>query len=465
MGRLFGRGVRLGGLCVALLCSQSPLWAQEAAEKKEDKYINICAGCLTPTFTEEGKGSIKPYGRIDLEGIYSSRNTNPLDPPQFNGYGTAAGTANNSTTTLNPRYSIFGLRADRTDGKHVLSGTVEVDFYGETDTGNNLLPRLRLAYLTYSPNNNRTRFTIGQDWNPIMGLLPDLIDFSIMGYTGNLWNRLPQITVRHNFTDNVEGLLTVMRFERGLSNCCGRQQVEPHDSGSASGGTTNQIPFNDPVTMPYFGARLAYNGTGNLQGTMAAVNVAYRYYRSAPIPPISGSGNPNQGQPGDPTFTSGRDINSYVVGAEIVHRITKQLKFMGELAYGQALGNEWFRWNQDLNFTTGRPIRTFTGWAELSYAYSKNYTFIAGWGWDNPLNSDLNGSITLANSGGVNAVNSNIQYLFNQRTHLTAIRQLWSDLYVGFEWQHFWTQWAGPAGFTQPSFQADMFNLFTYYNF
>jgi len=62
-------------------------------------------------------------------------------------------------------------------------------------------------------------------------------------------------------------------------------------------------------------------------------------------------------------------------------------------------------------------------------------------------------------------VNSNIQYLSNNRTHLTAIRQVWSDLYVGFEWQHFWTKWAGPTGFTQPSYQADMYNVFTYFNF
>jgi hypothetical protein len=435
---------------IALLVSAAPVFAQAA---KEETPINICAGCLTPTYTGEGKGSITPYGRIELDGIYSTGNTNPLDPAQFNGYGTAAGSSQNSSSTLNPRYSVFGIRADRTDGKHVLTGVVEVDFYGQTDNANNLPPRLRLAYLKYSPNNNRTSIAIGQDWNPIMGLLPDLIDFSIMGYGGNLWNRLPQITLRHNFTENVEGLLTVMRFERGLDNCCGRTQVEPSTSGSVGGGPSSNIAFNDPVKHPYYGARLAYNGTGSMQGTMLAVSAAYRYYRSAPIPT-------------DPAFTSGRDINSYVFGAEAVHRITPRLKFMGELAYGQALGNEWFRWNQDLNFTTGAPVRTLVGWAELSYAYSKHYTFIAGWGFDNPLDSDLRGSIASTNfPDAYQPVNSNVQYLSNQRTHLTAIRQVWADFYVGFEWQHFWTHWAGPIGAVQPSYQADMYNLFAYYNF
>jgi hypothetical protein len=448
---------------VAVLATAAPVFAaektaQEAAgggqlirkEADTEKAVNLCAGCLAPMFTEGSKSTITPYGRIELDASYSTRNTNPLDPSQFNGYGTAAGTSDNHTSTLNPRYSVFGIRADRTDGKHVLTGTVEVDFYGETDNATNLLPRLRLAYLKFSPNNNTTSITIGQDWNPIMGLLSDNIDFSIMGYTGNLWQRIPQITVRHNFTDNVEGLFTVMRFERGLSNCCGRTQVRPNDSGSTGGGPTNLAPFNDPVQMPYVATRLAYNGAGSLQGTMVAANLAYRWYRSAPIP-------------GQPTFQSGNDINSYVLGLEAVHQVTKQLKVMGELAYGQALGNEWFRWNQDLNLTTGNEIRALTGWLQLSYAHSRDYTFLAGYGWDNPLNSDLNGSITFANTGA--PVNSNVQYLSNQRTYFTAIHPVWSDLFLGFEWQHFWTHWAGPVGFNQPSFQADMFTLSTWYNF
>ena len=48
-----------------------------------------------------GQGSIVPYGRIELDAIYSNRNTNPLDPGQFNGYATAAGKSSNASSTLN----------------------------------------------------------------------------------------------------------------------------------------------------------------------------------------------------------------------------------------------------------------------------------------------------------------------------------------------------------------------------
>ncbi|MDE3241941.1 MAG: hypothetical protein KGO52_04375 [Nitrospirota bacterium] len=406
--------------------------------RKEEAGVHLCAGCLSAIYTEGSKGSITPYGRIELDAIYSSRNNNPLDPGQFNGYATAAGKGNNATATLNPRYSVFGIRADRTDGKHTLTGVVEVDFYGQTDNAGNLPPRLRLANVKYT--NDKTSLTAGMDWTPIMALHPDLIDFSIMGYGGNLWQRLPQVTVRHQFNQNLEGLVTVMRFERGLSACCGNTQTRPTTvpSGQVGGGATNVAPFNDPVQNPYYGGRLAYSGTGTMQGTMLAASVGYRYYRSAPIT-------------GNATFQSGRDINSYLVGAELVHPLSKNLKFSGEVAYGQALGVEFFRFNQELNLTTGQPIRTLVGWGQMSYAPSGSpNTFLVGYGFDNPNKNDLNGSTTAAN----------IQYLSNQRMYATWVRPIWADFYFGAEFQNLWTQWT-----TMERFSGQQYNMSVWYNF
>lgn len=407
----------------------------------------ICGGCVSHTHDTQGKGSIVPYGRIELDAIYSNRNTNPLDPGQFNGYATAAGKSSNSSSTLNPRYSVFGIRADRADGTHSLTGVVETDFYSQTDNAGNISPRLRLAFARYSPNNNKTTVTAGMDWTPIMGLHPNLIDFSIMGYNGNLWQRLPQITVKHQFTEQVDGLLTVFRFERGLSAINPYAQRRPFAGAGAGTGATpgvcganafacSENAFNDPVQMPYVGARFAYNGTGNLQGLMVALNGAYRHYRSAPNP---GAGIPTAG-----------DINSYLVGAELVVPITKQLKFSGELAYGSALDVEFFRFGQGRNLGTGNAIRTVVGWAELDYAYNQDYTFIAGYGFDNPLNSDLRGSTTVVDQ----------QYLLNHRTYVTAVRHIWGDLYASLEWNHLMTEWT-----TGERFAGDNFMLSTWYNF
>ncbi|BFU96049.1 MAG: exported protein of unknown function [Nitrospira sp.] len=409
----------------------------------------ICGGCVTHTHDSQAKGSIVPYGRIELDGIYSTRNTNPLDPGQFNGYATAAGKSSNSSSTFNPRYSVFGLRADRTDGANVITGVVETDFYSQTDNAGNISPRLRLAFARYSPNNSRTSITAGMDWTPVMGLHPNLIDFSIMGYNGNLWQRLPQVTIRHQFSEHIDALVTAFRFERGLSAIQPQTQRRPF-TGNAVGGSppadcTNpsgnfacsENAFNDPVQMPYMGTRFGYTGTGKLQGVMVAVSGAYRWYRSAPTASVGG-------------IPSGQDINSYLIGGELVVPITKQLKFSGEIAYGQALGVEFFRYGQDRNLGTGKPIRTTVGWGELDYAHDKDTTFIAGYGFDNPLNSDLKGDVA----------GPDTQYLLNHRTYVTAVRHIWSDFYVSFEWNHLMTEWS-----TNERFAGDNFMLSTWYNF
>ena len=413
--------------------------AEEAAgagqllRKEDSPPAVICGGCVSATHTSEGKGSITPYGRIELDAIYSNRNTNPLDPGQFNGYATAAGKGSNATSTLNPRYSVFGIRGDRTDGTHVLTGVVEADFYSQTDNAGNISPRLRLANVKYSPNSNKTVVTAGMDWTPIMGLHPNLIDFSIMGYNGNLWQRLPQVTVKHQFSENFDALISAFRFERGLSAIGPQTPARPQSPGAIP-----SAPFQDPVQMPYFGTRFGYTGTGNMQGFVAAFNMAYRYYRAAPTGPVS--------------IPAGRDINSYVIGGELVVPITKQVKFSGELAYGQALGVEWFRFGQERNLQSGAPVRTWVGWAELDYAFNRDYTFIAGYGFDNPMNSDLH------YTGGAAVPDS--QYLLNHRTYLTAVRHIWGDLYASFEWNHLMTEWT-----TQERFAGDNFMISTWYNF
>ena len=445
-----GKRYVFGAVAIIMLTTVLPVWAQQSAEeaagagrlsrKEETPPAVICGGCISPAFTSQGKGSIVPYGRIELDGIYSTRNTNPLDPGQFNGYATAAGKSSNSSSTFNPRYSVFGIRGDRTDGKNVLTGVVETDFYSATDNAGNLSPRLRLAYAKYSPNNNKTSVTAGMDWTPVMGLHPNLIDFSIMGYNGNLWQRLPQVTVRHQFSENFDGLITAFRFERGLSAIGIQTMRRPTDG---NGVPSSENAFSDPVQSPYFGTRFGYNGTGNMQGFMVALNAAYRYYRSAPVAP--GVGTPAGAAP-----PGGQDINSYLVGAELVVPITKQLKFSGEIAYGQALGVEFFRFGQDRNWGTGKPIRTVVGWGELDYAYDSHTTFIAGYGFDNPLNSDVRGTTAGADQ----------QYVLNHRTYLTAVRHIWGDLYMSFEWNHLMTEWS-----TGQQFDGDNFMLSTWYNF
>jgi len=343
-----------------------------------------------PPQVEEKPGiKVTPYGRVEMDVIFSSRGTNPLDPRQFNGYSTAAGPQSVSSSTFNPRFSVLGLQGDISDGLQKMQMKVEFDFYS-TDSANLITPRLRLAYIQYTRKG--TRATFGMDWLPVAQLLPDIMDFSVMGYGGNLWQRLPQATLRQSFGKHWEVLGSVFRFERGFT-------LQPK--------TFVSDPFTDPVKMPFVGARVAYQNWGIGGGGMAALSGAYRQFES----PLSG-----------------RKVKSDLINLEIVVPVTNTLKWAAKIGRGQGLGDEFFRFGQAFN--GDNAIRTIVGWTQLSYSGIKRWNFAGGWGDDDPNNADLLG------------ISSNsLNYRHNQRLFGNAIYDVFEHVKVGLELNHLRTNW------------------------
>lgn len=333
---------------------------------------------------------VTPYGRVELDVVYSTRDTNPLDPANFNGYLTAAGSNDNDSSTFNPRFSVIGLYAEKASGIHALDARVEFDFYGTNDA-NLIHPRLRLAYIDYT--RKKTRLTVGMDWTPVAALHPDVLDFSIMGYGGNLWQRIPQITVRQKFGEQWEGLLTVMRFERGGTLTPPQGQ-----------------PFSDRIKMPYVGTRVAYHGWGGSPSTLLALSGAYRQY------------NAN---------ITDKTVRSYLAALEWVLPLGP-IQWSGEVARGQALGDEFFRFAQAVN-DTDIPIKTVLGWTQLAYSPTADWSFATGYGFDDPSNGDLKGP---------SAPVGFLQYRKNQRYFLNVVYTIFEGFKVGAEYTHVRTDWA-----------------------
>ncbi|HZT28574.1 MAG TPA: hypothetical protein VFA33_01730 [Bryobacteraceae bacterium] len=355
----------------------------------------------------EGRVKVTPYGRVELDGIYSSRGTNPLDPRQFNGYSTAAGPEPNSSSTFNPRFTVLGLVSNYTKDDQSVQARIEFDFYS-TDQANLFTPRLRLAYIQYSKD--RTKVTAGMDWVPVASLLPDILDFSIMGYGGNLWQRIPQVTVRQALGKHWEVLGTVMRFERGFT-----LQPRPYVSD----------PFNDPVKMPYLGTRIAYQNWGAGGQGLLAVSGAYRQFT---VPST--------------TVRSRSDL----VNIEWVLPLTKGFHWSGKLGHGQALGDEFFRFGQALNGVS--PIRTTVGYSELSYSHAR-WAFASGWGDDDPNNKDLHG-----------ISNNNLNYKHNQRVFANTVYDAFAHVKLGFEYNYLRTNWTNGDLFTGNQVMASIFYSF-----
>ena len=102
-------------MCLALSLTMLARAEEKEAEASEAAAI-AAEKAPAPQAAKDDKGTFKltPYGRVELDIIYSSRGTNSLDPRQFNGYSTAAGPEPRSSSTFNPRFSVFGLASHRT---------------------------------------------------------------------------------------------------------------------------------------------------------------------------------------------------------------------------------------------------------------------------------------------------------------------------------------------------------------
>jgi hypothetical protein len=351
---------------------------------------------------------VRAYGRVEMDAIYSSRGTNPLDPRQFNGYSTAAGPERTSSATFNPRFSVIGLEAGAHRGDQSLNAKVEFDFYS-TDSANLITPRLRLAYIDYTRRD--TRATFGMDWVPVAALLPDLMDFSIMGYSGNLWQRIPQVTLRQKFGKNWEVLGTAFRFERGFT-----LQPAPYVKD----------PFTDPVKAPYVGTRIAYQNWGAGNSGMISVSGAYRQFD----------------YPGN-----GRTVKSDLISLELAVPIVDKLHWNSKIAHGQGLGDEFFRFGQAYNGDVA--IKTTTGWTQLTYSPVKRVAFAGGFGLDNPLGKDL-----------VGISNNSLNYHRNARIFVNSVFGLFENLKFGLELNYLHTNWTNGDMFTGYQPMASVFYTF-----
>lgn len=397
-----------GDASVAPIVTKTESTSSDIAPKLTSAPVEKAAVTAPESGPTSGKPAVKVYGRVELDTIYSSRQTNPLDPRQFNGYSTAAGSIGNSSATFNPRFTVVGVEATSKGDSHALDAKIETDFYS-TDSANSITPRLRLAYVSYTYK--KTQATFGMDWLPVASLLPDLLDFSIMGYSGNLWQRLPQLTVRQKLGDHWEVLGTAFRAERGFT-----LQPAPYVSN----------PFTDPVKTPYLGVRAAYQNWGVKGAGMAAVSGAYRQFH-------------------DPS--NQQRIASDLISAELVVPITSRLKWNSKVAHGQGLGDEFFRFGQAYNGDTA--IKTTTGWTELALTATKRLSFATGYGLDNPLGKNL-----------VGISNNNANYHRNARWFGDGIFDLGQGISVGLEVNYLHTNWTDGSHFTAYQPMASFFYTF-----
>jgi len=306
-------------------------------KKKQATTENVLSkteSILSKTESVWSKYNMRLYGRIKFDLNYDTAEF------KYNDFVAAVKEdASNDSVNFNPRDTRFGFEASHTDGNWTANGRFEIDFYG-TNAGNNLIPRMRVGYIDLANNSSGTSLRAGQDWIPVAQQNPATIDFGVLTAAGNLWWRVPQVTLRQELGD-VELLLSAMKHRR--------------------------IDTEEEERMPWALARVAYNfGDGNL----VALGGGYQ--------------SNEYGQ-------TGKDIDRSLAALELKLNLGPVL-LKAEGFWGDALDKDFLRYEMGVNDSdpnNPKEIESIGGFISLTANATDDITVSAGYGIDDPKNDDM----------------------------------------------------------------------------
>ncbi len=326
--------------------------------------VLILIGSLTWSSMAEGTGKTLVQGRVwskyDMELYGRVKIDLHYDTVAFDAYNDFIGVISDKpdykvdSIDFNPRDTRFGFKVRHTSGNWVGLGRFEMDFYGGT-FGNNIAPRIRLAYVDLNNKETKTDLRIGQDWVPVAQQNPHMSEFGILTAGGNLWWRIPQVTLRQRLSD-FEFLFSLMRHRR-------------------------TSPEDNRWSWPWILGRIAYNLPFFDKGSLIAIGGGYMTEK-AKSATQSGS---------DVTFNSTPDLRLHKWLAVFEYRLRKNpVEIKGEAWVGQGIGGHWLRYDMDYNPFTGDEIRSQGGFISLLYKTPiKKLALAGGFGIDHNTTSDL----------------------------------------------------------------------------
>ncbi|MFI5231312.1 MAG: hypothetical protein ACHQSE_02245 [Gemmatimonadales bacterium] len=317
--------------------------------------------------TTRSRMSLEITGRILVTGFSNSRRVNNVDDPQFVRPDTASGLPQGGAGMAIRQTSLgLAVNAAQVFGGS-FHGDLDVDFYGgqQPSTGGRTFPLLRLRTARAMVKWTHGELMIGQDapliasGNPASLAALGTPDFA---GAGNLWLWLPQVRA---------GL------ESGGAVSVG---VQGAVLAPTSGDPANVFDTDDDVaehsSRPYLQGRVhvrwgademaGYIGVGVHQGWLATK--------------------------GDSLLTS----SAFAVDVKVP--FTSWLELRGEAYTGQALkglGGGGIGQGTGLN---GVPVHDQGGWAQVNVKPSARLVLGAGYGMDDPRDSDLGAGSRLRNA-------------------------------------------------------------------
>ncbi len=286
------------------------------------------------------KYDAKVYGFVELDVFF--------DNADIDGNGDSVSTAGASedydvsSTSFNPRGSRIGIDiSDKNNGDWLSEAKLEMDFKGLAKK-NTFTPRLRHGFLKLTNKPTKTSITVGQTWAPIAKLHVPTIDAGVMSQGGNIWARMPQITVKKNFDNNFNALISLAEYRKG----------ENQDKNNA----------------PWILSRLAYEN----ENLLAAIGGGWR----------------NGDLKGENDY---ENINRWVAALELKYKMGL-FTFMIEPWIGEGV-DDFSRGPLGINNSTKTPeaMLAWGGFSSLQIKATDSNVIALGYGIDDPKDKDIEG--------------------------------------------------------------------------
>ncbi|MHB8971538.1 MAG: hypothetical protein ACYC3X_04585 [Pirellulaceae bacterium] len=315
-----------------------------------------------------GDYKLVPYGALWADMIYATERTNPgaytLYVPSPASEGESAFTIDERRTRLG--FNLTGPDVDCFGGAKT-GGQVEIDFFGQFINENQAGILLRHAY--WEAKNDEWRMLVGQNWDVISPLYPNMVNYSVGWAGGNIGYRRPQF--------RWERYLDFSPTSLGILQLSLNQDIVPDFA-------TDTTIDREPASWPVVESRIAWKWgerdekclpweTG-ISGHIGSTGFDFRGVGPAPglLPPED-----------DRTF------RTWSLNVDVKAPINESCGIQGEFYTGANLSPFLGGIGQGVCPCLRVPIRDTGGWAEFWYDWNSQLHSHAGFGLDDPNDNDF----------------------------------------------------------------------------
>ena len=340
---------------------------------------------------KKGDFSFTPYGILWVNTAYD---TSATIPGEFSLYSQSKELDGEPYYALDARTSRIGLFIDGPEIESLpgtkVRGVFEVDFQGLCNTSRNKGGlQLRKAFVEFVNKEKQSKIVIGEDWEIISPLYPQMLAYLPGGFAGNIGYRRAQI-----------------RYEKGHTLSCNFKTLSQIGLADDFIGdyTTTAGVSGKPSGVPLVEARYAVSLWEQARcGLPITLGFSGHYGQDRyNFSPIAGTYLD--------TAEKNKTIKTWSLNFDLDFPLNKKLRLQGEYYYGENLSTFCGGINQGVDLIRREGIRDQGAWMALQTKISDHLTNNTGYNIDTPIEDDLVGTVLPTN--GITYARTKNQVIF-----------------------------------------------------